>query len=116
MEAMNAFVYIAKDLRGVLHTDVTLSADHTMWRHRFGDDQESLQEPVYEALVFIERHSSIAAAYRRREELRKLGQEELAALAKKRNPTLKDLSRIWFSPRLACVRMDESPARQSASS
>lgn len=112
---MNAFVYIAKDLRGVLHTDVTLSVDRTMWRHRFGDDQESLQEPVYESLVFIERHSSIAAAYRRREDLRRLSQEELAAVASKRNPTMRDLSRTWFSPRLACVQMEETPARQSAS-
>ncbi|MEJ5171751.1 MAG: hypothetical protein WHU10_12245 [Fimbriimonadales bacterium] len=111
---MNAFVYIAKDLRGVLHTDVTLSVNHTMWRHRFGDDQESLVQPVYEALVFIERHSSIAAAYRRREELRRFTQEELAALAKKRNPTLKDLSRLWFSPRLACVQVDEASVRGSA--
>ncbi|MFN3682698.1 MAG: hypothetical protein ACK41F_02055 [Fimbriimonadaceae bacterium] len=113
---MNAFVYIAKDLRGVLHTDVTLSVDHTMWRHRFGDDQESLQQPVYESLLFIERHSSIASAYRRRAELRRLSQEELAAVAKRRNPALKDLSRTWFSPRLACVQMDETPVRQSAPS
>jgi predicted GIY-YIG superfamily endonuclease len=107
---MNAFVYIAKDLRGVLHTDVTLSLNRTMWQHRFGDDQDVLQQPVFEALVFIERHSHLASAYRRRAELRRMSQPELEALARRRNPNLKDLSSLWFSPKLACVQMEENPS------
>ncbi|MCX7799051.1 MAG: hypothetical protein N2109_01765 [Fimbriimonadales bacterium] len=105
---MNAFVFIAKDLRGVLHTDVTLSLNRTMWQHRYGDDQDALQQPVFESLLFIERHSNLASAYRRRTELRRMSQSELEALARRRNPSLKDLSSFWFSPRLACVRMEEA--------
>jgi putative endonuclease len=90
-EEVGGFVYIlASQRNGTLYTGSARDLIARVWQHREGLSSFTRKYDVTR-LVWYESHSSVAAAYRREQSIKRWRREWKLALIEQRNPRWRDL-------------------------
>lgn len=97
--ARHYYVYILASLSGTLYIGITSNLEKRMVEHKEGLVPGFTKQYSVHRLVYFESYDEVRNAIHREKQLKGWRREKKIALIQSKNPSWKDLARVWYENR-----------------